>query len=234
MPWSNCFDTSTISINVNRHAAKRRLVFAPFHGVVQNANNYAKYIQESLMKVFFLSVGLLAQGIAIAQTAEEQQVGLSYTYAELRYVDVDTSGGDGIRFNLSYELENNWMIVGGLTSLDFNNNVDVTVVELGGGYVWQYSKDFDIVSTLRFVQSDVDNPGGGSDDNGFAFSAGARGLLAPQFEIRGSVNHINLDDSDTFLELAGDYYFTERFSAGASLEFAGDNDIFTIGARWFF
>ncbi len=186
------------------------------------------------MKAFFLSVGLLAQGIAIAQTAEEQQVGLSYTYAELRYVDVDTSGGDGIRFNLSYELENNWMIVGGLTSLDFNNNVDVTVVELGGGYIWQYSKDFDIVSTLRFVQSDVDNPGGGSDDNGFAVSTGVRGLLAPQFEMRGSVNHINLDNSDTYLELAGDYYFTERFSAGASLEFAGDSDIFTIGARWFF
>ena len=79
------------------------------------------------MKAFFLIAGLLVQGIAIAQTAEEQPVGLSYTYAELRYVDVDTSGGDGIRFNLSYELENNWMIVGGLTSLDFNNNVDVTV-----------------------------------------------------------------------------------------------------------
>jgi len=59
------------------------------------------------MRAFFLFVGLLVQGTAIAQTAEEQQVGLSYTYAELRYVDVDTSGGDGIRFNLSYELENN-------------------------------------------------------------------------------------------------------------------------------
>ena len=50
----------------------------------------------------------------------------------------------------------------------------------------------------------------------------------------GFVNHINLDDSDTFLELAGDYYFTEQFSAGISLEFAGDNDAFTIGARWYF
>ncbi len=90
------------------------------------------------------------------------------------------------------------------------------------------------MSTLRFVQEEIDTPGGSSDDNGFAFSAGARGLLAPQFEIRGSVNHINLDDNDTYLELAADYYFAERFSAGASLEFAGDADTFTIGARWFF
>ena len=186
------------------------------------------------MKMLFVLASLFVHGIANAQTAEEQEVDLSYTYAELRFVDVDNRGGDGIRFNFSYELENNWMIVGGLTALDFNNNVDSTVVEVGGGYVWHYSNDFDLVSTLRFVRVDIDTPGGGSDDNGFAFSAGTRGLLAPQFEIRGSVNHVNLDDSDTYLELAGDYYFTEQFSAGVSLEFAGDADAFTIGARWFF
>ena len=186
------------------------------------------------MKMLLLLTGLLVQGIALAQTVEEQQVSLSYTYAELRFVSVDTRSGDGIRFNGSFELENNWMIVGGLTTLDFNNNVDSNVLELGGGYIWHYSKDFDLLSTLRFVRADTDTPGGRSNDNGFAFSAGARGLFAPQFEIRGSVNHINVDDSDTYLELAGDYYFTERFSAGASLEFAGDVDTFTIGARWFF
>jgi hypothetical protein len=186
------------------------------------------------MKMLFLLAGLLVQGLAIAQTAEEQQVGLSYTYAELRFVDVDDRGGDGIRFNGSFELENNWMIVGGLTDLDFNNNVDSTTVELGGGYVWHYSTDFDLVSTVRVVQIDTDTPGGNFDDTGFALSAGTRGLLAPQFEIRGFVNHINLDNSDTYLELAGDYYFNDRFSAGASLEFAGDTDAITIGARWFF
>ena len=186
------------------------------------------------MKMLFLFAGLLVQGIAFAQSAGQQQADLSYTYAELRFVDVDANGGDGIRFTGSYELENNWMIVGGLTALDFNNNVDSTVLEFGGGYVWHYSKDFDLLGTLRFVRVEVDTPGGSADDNGFAFSAGARGLLAPQFEIRGSVNHINVNGNDTYLELAGDYYFTEEFSAGVSLEFAGDTDAFTIGARWFF
>ena len=186
------------------------------------------------MKTLVLAACLLVNSIAIAQTTEEQAAGLSYTYAELRFVDVDASGGDGLRFNGSYELENNWLIVGGVTALDFNNNVDVTIVEVGAGYVWHYSKTFDLVSTLRLVQADIDTPGAGSDDSGFAFSAGARGLLTPQFEIRGFVNHINVNNSDTYLELAGDYYFTEQFSAGLSLEFAGDTDIITIGARWFF
>ncbi len=186
------------------------------------------------MKMLLLLAGLLVQGIAIAQTVEQKSVDLSYSYAELRFVDVDFRGGDGFRINGSYELDDNWLIVGGLTSLDFNNNVDSTMVELGGGYVWHYSEDFDLLSTLRVVRSEIDVGGIDADETGFALSAGTRGLLTPQFEIRGSVNHINLDDSDTYLELAGDYYFTEQFSAGVSLEFAGDMDAFTIGARWFF
>jgi hypothetical protein len=186
------------------------------------------------MKILILLAALLVHGIANAQTTDTQGANLNYNYLELRFVDVDTGGGDGIRFNGSFELQNNWLMVGGLTSLDFNNNVDVTIVELGGGYVWRYSKDFDILATLRFVQADAGIPSGSADENGFAFSAGARGLLAPRFEVRGSVNHINLDDSDTYLELAGDYYFTDRLSAGATLEFAGDDDLFTIGARWYF
>jgi hypothetical protein len=186
------------------------------------------------MKKLFLLAGLLLQGIASAQSAEQKPVDLSYSYAELRFVDVDFRGGDGIRINGSYELEGNWLIVGGLTALDFDNNVDSTLVEIGGGYVWHYSDDFDLVSTLRLVRSEIEVGGIDTDETGFAFSAGARGLLAPEFEIRGSVNHINLDNSDTYLELAGDYYFTDQFSAGVSLEFAGDTDVFTIGVRWFF
>lgn len=186
------------------------------------------------MKWICALAGLLAQGLAFAQATQQRPADLDYTYVELRFVDVDTNGGDGLRLNGSFELQNNWIMVGGLTALEFNNDVDTTVVELGGGYVYHYSTSFDFVGTLRFVRAEVDVPGGSFDDNGFAFSAGARGIIAPRFEVRGSVNHINLDDNDTYLELAGDYYFTDRVSAGLSLEFAGDDDLFTIGARWFF
>ena len=186
------------------------------------------------MKFLIILAGVLLQGLAVAQTAQNEQAPLSYTYAELRFVDVDVAGGDGLRLRGSYELNNNWLLVGGFTSLDFNNDVDSTMLELGAGYVWHYNENFDFISTLQFVQVDVDTPSGSGDDNGFALSGGARGFIAPQFEVRGSVHHINLDDSDTFLELAGDYYFTDEISAGASLEFAGDVDTFTVGVRWLF
>ncbi len=187
------------------------------------------------MKRILLFAGLCSlQGLAFAQTDQVQSSDFDYNYAELRFVDADRASGDGLRVNGSFDLDNNWLVVGGLTTLDFNNNVDSTTFEIGGGYVHNYSSDWDLIGTLRFVRVDVDTPFGGGDDNGIALSAGARGWLMPQFELRGAVNHLNLDNSDTYLELAGDYYFTQSFSAGLSLEFAGDDDTFTLGARWFF
>lgn len=188
------------------------------------------------MKKTLLVIAVLTMyGTAAAQTSQRpSQHDLSYSYAELRFVDVDTSGGDGFKLGGSLELDGPWILVGAFTALDFNNNVDASILEFGGGYVWKYTEDFDLIGTLKIVRADFDTPGGSGDDTGLALSAGTRGLLTPQFEVRGSVNHVNLDNSDTYLELAGDYYFTEQVSVGVSLEFAGDVDILTIGARWFF
>lgn len=186
------------------------------------------------MKTIILLAGLLVQGTAIAQSTQQNPADLNYNYLELRFVDVDSNGGDGIRFNGSYDFGNSWLLVGGLTSLEFNNNVDLTAFEIGAGYVWNYSDNFDLVSTLRYVDAEVDNSILSVDDDGLAFSAGVRGLITPEFEVRGSVNHITYGNSDTYLELGGDYHFAPQFSAGISLEFAGDTDVITIGARWFF
>ena len=185
--------------------------------------------------LFFIVTVLLVQTTAMAQSVQKQNAGdLSYDFLELRFVDVDESDGDGIRFAGSYQIDDEWILVGGLTSVDFDFDVDSTALEIGGGYVWNYSEDFDLVSTVRYVRVDVDTPIGDFDDSGFALSSGIRGFLAPQFEIRGSANYIDVDDSDTYIELAGDYYFSDQVSAGITLELAGDADVFTIGARWYF
>jgi len=187
------------------------------------------------MKILVLFAGLLASSLAFAQTSPQPQSGsLNYNYLELRFVDVDNAGGNGLRFGGSYDFGNSWLLVGSVTSVDFNDNVDATWYEIGPGYVWKYNNDFDIFASVRYVNIDVDNRGFDSDDSGVAFSAGTRGLLTPEFEIRGSVNHTTAGNNDTFLEFAGDYHFNRQFAAGLSLEFAGDNDMITIGGRWFF
>ena len=63
---------------------------------------------------------------------------------------------------------------------------------------------------------------------------GVRGLLVPELEIRGNVHYVNLDESDVFLEFAGDWYITPQWAAGLSVEFGGDVDLWTIGARYYF
>jgi len=185
------------------------------------------------MKQLPLAVVIALPLSALAQEGETQSRDLSYTYAELRYLDTD-GGGDGLRLRGSYALDDEWIIVGGLTSLDFSRNVDATTIEIGAGYVYDFDGDFDLVATLQFVNSEVDTPGGDADDNGLSISAGARGTITDEFEVRGAVHHVNLDNNDTYLELAGDYYFSDTFSVGASLEFAGDNDVFSIGVRLYF
>ena len=186
-------------------------------------------------KVLLLLAVLSIPATAAAQSNQNTgRSDLSYSFAELRFVDVDSNGGDGFQLAGSFELDGPWILVGSLTSLDFNGDVDTTLLEIGGGYVWDYTSDWDLFSTLRLAWAEVDTPFGDADDTGFAFSAGARGLLAPKFEVRGSVNHINVDGSDTYLQIAGDYYFTDQFSAGVSLDVAGDTDSFSIGARWYF
>ena len=186
------------------------------------------------MKNRFLFAVLLITGTAVAQAQEMRTTALDYTYAELRFVDVDVADGSGLRLNGSYLFDNNWLLVGGVSSVDFDFDVDSLTIELGGGYVWSYSNEFDLLATARIVSVEVDTPFGSEDETGFALTAGTRGLITSQFEVRGSVNHINLDNSDTYIELGGDYHFTEVFSAGLTLEVAGDADVISVGARWFF
>jgi predicted porin len=178
------------------------------------------------MKLLLLLVGLLVHGTANAR------VTLKYNYVEFSMIDVGGNNGDQMRFGGSFDIGKKWLLVGAITTLSGNNTNDETVYDVGIGRVWNYERNFDVVATFRFINAESD--GGNADENGFAFSAGARRLLAPQLEIHGTINHISTDTSDTYFELGGDYYFSDRFSAGASLEFAGDSDTFTIGARWFF
>lgn len=177
-------------------------------------------------------IGVLTVSTAAAQAQTEPS--LNYNYAELRFVDVDVAGGDGFRLGGSYELDNNWLIVGSLTTLDFNNDVDTFTIDVGVGYVWPWQEDWDLVATARFLNTDVDTPFGSDDDSGLGLSGGIRGLITPEVEVRGAVNHVTVGDSDTFVEIAGDYYFTPQFAAGLSVDVLGDVDTFTIGARWFF
>ena len=116
------------------------------------------------MRIATLIALTLLHGIAAAQSAKVPA--MNYNFAELRYVDVNRNGGDGFRLAGSYRFQGNWLVVGAVSRIDFNNDVDSTTVELGAGYVWPYRPDWDFLANLRIVRSDVYFPLGSADDTG--------------------------------------------------------------------
>jgi len=181
-------------------------------------------------------IALSLPRLVLAQDAPapEPAGDLSYSYAQLRYVDLDDGDGDGLQFGVSFQLSDDWMVLGEITSIDLAGNADGSTLEVGGGYIHDLERDFDLIATFSVIGAETDSPFGDDDDTGIGLSLGTRGMLTPELEIRGAVKHVNLDNNDTYLELGGDYYFTSRFSAGASIEFAGDTDLYTVGARLHF
>ena len=183
------------------------------------------------MRHLFIVALLLAHGAVFAQNAEEPA--LSYTFGEIRYIDVD-NGGDGFEVGGSFQFDSNWFGVASFASYDLGTNVDVNSFEIGAGYIFPFKDDWDIQVNARFIRAEVDTPAGDFDDTGIGLLAGARGLISEQFEVRGNLHYINVDESDVFLEVAGDWYFTPNVAAGLSVEFGGDFDVWTLGARYFF
>jgi len=179
-----------------------------------------------------IAMFLVIPQITFAQTGSDTsaQTELSYTYAELRFVDLD-EGDDGLRFGGSYRLNDDWYLFGEISDLDLNRNFDQSSYEFGGGYIHELNQNLHLIATASLITAEIDGPSFDDSDTGIGLAGGVRALLAPNVEVRGAVKHINLDNQDTFLEIAGDYFFNEQFSAGVSIEFAGDRDLFTIGAR---
>ena len=183
------------------------------------------------MRSFFVAALLVLHGVAFAQSAAEPA--LSYTFGEVRYLDVD-GGGDGFEVGGSFQFDSNWFGVASFASYDLGPLVDGSSFEIGAGYIFPFQDDWDIQVNARVVRAEVDFPGGDVTDTGIGLLAGARGLISEQFEVCGNLHYINVDDSDVFLEIAGDWYFTPNVAAGMSVEFGGDVDVWTIGARYFF
>jgi hypothetical protein len=183
------------------------------------------------MRTLIIAALLLLHGAAYAQQAKQPV--LSYSFGEIRYVDVD-DGGNGFELGGSFQFNASWFGVASLSSLDFGSGVDVTSFEIGAGYVAPLRDNWDLQANARIIRTEVDTRFGNANDTGIGLLGGVRGLLVPKLELRGNVHYVNVDESDVFLEVAGDWYITPQFAAGLSVEFGGDVDLWTIGARYYF
>ncbi len=168
--------------------------------------------------------------------------GLSYSYGELRYVDLEsnvfTEEADGFQLGGSYRIDQQYFVFGQYADLDTDFGPvdgDLSQLKIGGGYIYPLNDRVDINSTLALVREDIDVDGVGDDDDiGFQITGGARTMLTNEIEVRGAFVFADVLDRNVYLEVAADYYFTDNLVAGITIEFAGDNDVLTFGGRYYF
>ena len=167
---------------------------------------------------------------------------IQYNYGELRFVDAEFDDndvdGDGFQLGGSYRVVEPVFVFANFSQLDLDRDFEITQWTAGGGYIYNLRDGVDLVGQLGYTDVELEVPAqfGGQDqsEDGIAIAGGVRGYVHEKVELRGFVNYVDLDDSDTFVELAGDYFITDRFSAGASLTLGGDVDTITIGVRGYF
>ena len=190
-----------------------------------------------MFKGVSMRAGLAAAALMTAQAAFATDV--SYDFFELRFVDTEIDDanidGDGFLIGGSYNISDNWLIIGSYTDIGFDRGVDASFLEAGGGYVFPIDPKFDLFATGSIIRAELDGPNNiDESETGFRIVGGIRSKFTEQFEGRAELNYVDIDDSDTIIRLGGDFYFTPEFAAGATIDLGGDNDSITFGIRYFF
>jgi hypothetical protein len=186
-------------------------------------------------KSFFILFGFLAFSLATKSMADNQ---IQYNYGEFRFVadaDIDDTDvdGDGFAFSGSFRLDELFYFIADYEDLDFDRGVDSTVIQAGAGIIMPYQK-VNIIAELAIVDADVDGPAGGNSDTGFRLTGGVRGYVMPKLELRGTLNYVDVEDDDTFVTLAADYFITDSFSVNLSKDLSAELDRLSIGVRYYF
>lgn len=190
-----------------------------------------------------LATSLLLPAIAAAQqgSTRPQSPSFNYSYAELAYDETDFEignaeiDGDGLTLSGSFEINDDWHVFASYGNADLDAGIDLDTWMLGAGYAFPLRQDIDIYGRVLYINSEADFPGFGEDDeDGLGLQLRIRALVTDELEVEGGIQHVDVGDSDTSLQVGARYHFTQSFSAGLGLTFGGDADGIGINARYSF
>jgi hypothetical protein len=188
------------------------------------------------MNAKYIAAALSAALLSVS-TVSIADNGIQYNYGELRYVvDADLDGydvdGDGLAFGGSFRIDELFYAVADYEAIDYDDNIDTSVLQVGLGVIFPYEK-IDFIAEAAINSSDADSPV--KDDTGFRLTAGGRTYVMPELEVRATVNYSDIfDENDTYLTVSADYFLGKSFSINASKDLAADVDRFSIGVRYYF
>ena len=169
----------------------------------------------------------------------------SYDFVKAGYVQADIEdAGDfepsGFQIQGFKSLNENVYLTGryGQLSEDVSGvDIDLDYASAGVGYRYGLTQNTDFFGevTYEYVNIDVELDSiSGEDDNGYGITAGIRSMLSEQFELRGAIRYIDIEDDETAFEIGADYFFTPQFSFGATYVIADDVDLLGVSARYTF
>ena len=166
----------------------------------------------------------------------------SYDFVKAGYVQADIEdAGDfepsGFQIQGFKSLNENVYLTGryGQLGEDVSGvDIDLDYASAGVGYRYGLTQNTDFFGevTYEYVNLDIELDSiSGEDDNGYGITAGIRSMLSEQFELRGAIRYIDIEDDETAFEIGADYFFTPQFSFGATYVIADDVDLLGVSAR---
>jgi hypothetical protein len=197
------------------------------------------------MNRFIVLGAITAFGVAGPALAESPKSALSYSYAELGYINtkIDDANidGDGFGIRGSWGFTDRFHAFASFADLGYDFGIDATQFEIGAGLNQPLAPRLDLVATVAYLNADVSAnvPGFRSldvSDDGFGVGVGLRGLVTDQFELNGKLNYADFDKAgdDTNFTVGARYSFLPQWSVGADINFDSDGNSWMIGARYTF
>lgn len=187
-----------------------------------------------------LVIGLFV--LALSAPVWAQQPSYNYANAGFQIVELDAGGGadvdgDGFVFGGSYEVSPEWHLVGSYSSTDFDFGVDVTQLQIGGGFHTEISPQTSAFVDLTWVRAEVDAGIFGSvDDTGYGLTIGLRSNVSDQLELAGGLAYVDFGDGGDSTALGGAAWYKvgETIALGIQASFDEDVVSYGFGARLYF
>lgn len=192
---------------------------------------------RALLAAAALPLSSLAQEPAATRPQSPQ---FDYSYVELAYDESDLDlgpvdlDGDGLTLSGSFEINDEWHAYASYGSADLDFGIDVDTWALGAGYVFPLKEDVDVYGRVLYIDVNADAGPAAADEDGLGLQFRIRARVTEEVELEGGIQYVDLADSDTSLQAGARYHFSEAFSAGIGVTFAGDTDGIGINARYSF
>jgi hypothetical protein len=192
------------------------------------------------MKRMFLLLILVAPSIGWAQMSADE---ISYSWIRVGWLmaDFDAPGDDldasGVSIDGSVEIRRNMHMFAAYDSLELDD-FDVASQQrtFGIGAHFDIAKRISVFGQLGYVDIGADAGFASGDDDGARAIVGIRAMPWSGFELRGGVDHVELDvaGGDTGGFVGADLYLTDQAALTAEFTLRDDSQSLFFGGRIFF